>query len=216
MSEDTHYQVALTNGQVLTAFAVLLGCLVAVFFAGVWLGRGSVDETPAYAASDRLPEVTDEFAFFSGDDAATESEAAGAPPSEPVAEPERRRRTRQQDRRSKPPAGDPSPPEAMEPKGTHQAAATEEPVPPSPDSAKGIGGFTIQVFASADRAKAESLVERLMDADFRAYVTPSDDPDKEIYRVRVGPLPSRELAETQASELERRWGLESWISASAP
>ena len=37
--EETHYQLALTNRQVLTAFVILLGCLFVAFFAGVRIGR---------------------------------------------------------------------------------------------------------------------------------------------------------------------------------
>ena len=39
--EPSYYEIALTNRQVLVAFVILLCCVLAAFFAGVWIGRGS-------------------------------------------------------------------------------------------------------------------------------------------------------------------------------
>lgn len=38
--EPSYYEIALTGRQVLVAFVILLVCLVAAFFSGVWVGRG--------------------------------------------------------------------------------------------------------------------------------------------------------------------------------
>ncbi|MEE2777567.1 MAG: SPOR domain-containing protein [Acidobacteriota bacterium] len=236
MSEDTHYQVAMTNGQVLTAFAVLLAALIAVFFAGVWLGQGSGEETPAYAYADAaapdLPKVNGEYSFFSAEEADEPSHpkpetpvaAAQPPPSRPR-EPtqDRTRQPKRAEKRRSTEAvtvAEPTPPpEAMEPKQvstTPPPAAPHAKAEPVAEAPAVTAGFTIQVFASADKAKAERLVNRLVDADFMAFLAPSENSEQAMYRVRVGPLPNRQLAETQAAELEHRWGLESWISPSAP
>jgi DedD protein len=39
--EPSYYEIALTNRQVIVAFVLLLLCLIAAFFSGVWIGRES-------------------------------------------------------------------------------------------------------------------------------------------------------------------------------
>ena len=39
--EPSYYEIALTNRQVVVAFVILLACLLAAFFSGVWIGRGA-------------------------------------------------------------------------------------------------------------------------------------------------------------------------------
>jgi DedD protein len=41
--EPSYYEIALTNRQVVVAFVILLACLLAAFFSGVWIGRGGID-----------------------------------------------------------------------------------------------------------------------------------------------------------------------------
>src|SRR5436305_10310243 len=41
--EPSYYEIALTNRQVVVAFVILLGCLLAAFFSGVWIGRGGIE-----------------------------------------------------------------------------------------------------------------------------------------------------------------------------
>lgn len=241
-TEETHYQVALTNGQVLTAFAVLLACIVAAFFAGVWIGRGSNRDARPYQVAAEGGEEGGEFDFFSGDDTLTDapaSPAAEVPAAAEAAPPKRLSRTL-----TEPPRDEPAPAKAAEKPAAKKPAesapepepAASESLPPpepmprrqaetapaptasaaTPDVPADGEGFQIQVLATSDRGKAQELVDRLQDADFRAYLSPTGAPGREIYRVRVGPLPSRELAQTQAEELERRWGLESWITPGGP
>ena len=77
-------------------------------------------------------------------------------------------------------------------------------------------GFHIQVLATSDRDKAEALVARLVDADFKAFIAPSNEGGRTMYRVRVGPFSDRAIAAGKAQELKSRWGLDSWISPGAP
>src|SRR5215468_2616653 len=39
--EPSYYEIALTNRQVIVAFVLLLLCLIAAFFSGLWIGRES-------------------------------------------------------------------------------------------------------------------------------------------------------------------------------
>ncbi len=48
--EPSYYEIALTNRQVVVAFIILLTCLVAAFFSGVWIGR----EVTARAAQEQI------------------------------------------------------------------------------------------------------------------------------------------------------------------
>ncbi len=48
--EPSYYEIALTNRQVFVAFVILLTCLVAAFFSGVWIGR----EATARAAQEQI------------------------------------------------------------------------------------------------------------------------------------------------------------------
>ena len=41
--EPSYYEIALTNRQVVVAFVILLACLLAAFFSGVWIGRGGIE-----------------------------------------------------------------------------------------------------------------------------------------------------------------------------
>jgi DedD protein len=59
--EPSYYEIALTNRQVVVAFVILLTCILAAFFSGVWIGREStaraaqeamVRNTPPEAAQD--------------------------------------------------------------------------------------------------------------------------------------------------------------------
>jgi cell division septation protein DedD len=105
--------------------------------------------------------------------------------------------------------------EARSGSGAAPGAAVAAAPPPS-SAAPAESGFHIQVLATSDRAKAEALVARLVDADFKAFIVPSNEGDRTTYRVRVGPFSDRAIAAGKAQELESRWGLDSWISPGAP
>jgi cell division septation protein DedD len=67
--EASYYEIALTNRQVLVAFVILLVCMLASFFAGLWAGRGGTLEAGAQAAVAEAQPAPDtgleEFKFFS-------------------------------------------------------------------------------------------------------------------------------------------------------
>jgi DedD protein len=70
--EPSYYEVALTNRQVMVAFAVLLACVLGAFLAGVWVGRSA--EPPglemASAATPAEPEkaAAPSLDLFAGED----------------------------------------------------------------------------------------------------------------------------------------------------
>ncbi|MFW6175966.1 MAG: hypothetical protein ACOC7L_04000, partial [Acidobacteriota bacterium] len=103
--EPSYYEIALTGRQVLAAFVILLVCLVAAFFSGVWVGRGGegggegdatevVADAPEDGGAEAEPPAPDEdleeLSFFEGDrgtasgggserDAGSETAGAGTP-----------------------------------------------------------------------------------------------------------------------------------------
>jgi cell division protein FtsN len=75
--EPSYYEIALTNRQVVVAFVILLTCLIAAFFSGIWIGRESAlraqdqalrkQPAPAgrQAAAGADGQALQEFKFFS-------------------------------------------------------------------------------------------------------------------------------------------------------
>jgi cell division protein FtsN len=53
--EPSYYEIALTNRQVVVAFVILLTCLLAAFFSGVWIGRESTARAAQEAAVRNTP-----------------------------------------------------------------------------------------------------------------------------------------------------------------
>ncbi|MCP4660624.1 MAG: SPOR domain-containing protein [bacterium] len=46
-NETSYYEIALTNRQVLVAFVLILGCVLAAFLSGVWVGHKRANPEPA-------------------------------------------------------------------------------------------------------------------------------------------------------------------------
>lgn len=225
--EPSYYEIALTGRQVLVAFVILLICLVAAFFSGVWVGREeaaraagpaeAAAEAPAEEPEEAPPPVeegVEELSFFDeegsggGEPAGTSGET-GAPPSETA-----------------PAAGSPDgagggdsarpDPSASEPPREAPEPTAEQPANPrqsvNPSGALAGGDLVVQVLSSSDRAAARELLERLRAADFRAFISPLADGGETFYRVRVGPFEHRSDAERVEAELKRRFGLDTWIT----
>jgi DedD protein len=93
--EPSYYEIALTNRQVVVAFVILLVCLIAAFFSGVWVGRESgfrsaeqmVRAAPPTEEEEKEGQNLEEFEFFDSEQKAAATTAAPAEP-EPEPEPE--------------------------------------------------------------------------------------------------------------------------------
>ncbi len=76
-NEPSYYEIALTNRQVVVAFVLILGSLLAAFLSGVWIGRQDAGPRFAQGTGEEPTagaEVADldsprEFGFFSDEDA---------------------------------------------------------------------------------------------------------------------------------------------------
>ncbi len=108
------------------------------------------------------------------------------------------------------------------------AVAAEKPLPPvaapakpKPPSATRLRAevitpaaaarFAVQVGAFSESRAAESLAAGLRTRGFDVYVSPSATPGGSRWRVRVGPLPSRERAESVAARLKAEEKLPTWV-----
>lgn len=237
--EPSYYEIALTNRQVLTVFVILLACVVAAFFAGVWIGHRDVGPTATTEIAQRPEEEQEEpiredeegrplreLRFFTEDSA---DEAKDETPA-PVAESASSESTLLEDLDGSPPENPsgakkqlPSllPPEftaepvvaeneAPQPAAPAPAPAAEASTPSStPASA---GELVIQVFFSSDQGKAESLVSQLSGGGFPAFLSPVEVGGKTMYRVRLGPYEQRSAAEEAAERVRRDYKLDTWIT----
>lgn len=73
------------------------------------------------------------------------------------------------------------------------------------------GDFAVQVGAFSEASAAERLANRLRVGGFPVYVAPAVGGDADRWRVRVGPMASREEAERLARRLESEQQLSTWI-----
>ncbi len=205
--EDSYYEVALSHRQVVWVFVVLLGCVVAAFLAGVWIGQQQegAARTLAVAAAQEPAErggrELEELNFFNDE---------GTPPRPAVADPEPGR-TLADDLGGSPRPSPAPPPAAEEPPIAEPPVVAVAP-PAAPAAAPSTGGLVIQVFSAPDRTQAESVIERLRGGGHPAFLSPVEVDGKTMFRVRIGPFDERAGAERVADEVRRTFQLDTWIT----
>jgi DedD protein len=108
----------------------------------------------------------------------------------------------------------PEPPSVAAPPPTPVAppAAADPPPPELPPAHAAQSGYAVQVGALADAASADQLAAKLEARGFRTYVAPSAEPGARRWRVRVGPVATREEAQRLAEQLGRE-KLPTWVLA---
>ena len=217
--DDYYYEIQLTNKQLVFYFLAGATGLILSFLAGVMVGRGVdqsagevqaarpvaeervvTEETPkpvppaaedlTYAQRLESDKTDDGLEKAKGGTSAARPARAVTPPVTTAAAPA-----------TTPPAAPPV-----------TVAAVPRPAPPKPAAAaaakpvKGPGGpivasgnFTIQVGAFKDKASADSVVARLKNKGFAAYVV---SPEGEgLFNVRVGNFAARPEAEHISARL---------------
>ena len=113
------------------------------------------------------------------------------------------------------PAGD----VAAAPPSAGTEPATAKPAAPVPTAAaataaRDAGGaerLAVQVGAFGDAASAESLVARLKRKGYSAFVSPSTGEASTRWRVRVGPMASRDAADRAAARLKAEERMPTWV-----
>lgn len=101
----------------------------------------------------------------------------------------------------------------------HVAAAPPPAPPPLPSAdraaapgARAAGKLSVQVGAFAESRAAEQLAESLRSAGLPVYVSPSAAAEgQQRWRVRVGPVATRDEAERIASRLKTKEKLPTWV-----
>ena len=233
--EQSYYEIALTNRQALVAFGVLLAVVIVAFGAGFWVAReGSVPavegggeavavvgqaplrpepalEKVAEAANPATTLVEDVSGRVPGPPATAAAEPPVSTPELEAEEPEVALAL----------AAEPEPiaPAPVVEKAPDPSAPTPRPTPAAapptstPTPAAAAGSVVVQVLATGDRGKAESLVKRLEAAGYAAFLSPAGSGAGTTYRVRIGPFASREAALPVQSRVDRQFKVESWITA---
>jgi DedD protein len=109
------------------------------------------------------------------------------------------------------PAPEPTPAEPVEPAPPRVERAHVEPPPAAPvrvasaTAADPAGNYTVLVATLSDAAKAEHLRSRIAMKFDDAHVRPVDVGVDRLYRVKIGPYPTRGVALARA-ELVNRYG----------
>lgn len=91
--EPSYYEIALTNRQVIVAFVILLVCLIAAFFSGVWVGRENgfraaeqmARNAPPAEEEEKEGRNLEELEFFESKQKAASPSTAPAPQPPPAA-----------------------------------------------------------------------------------------------------------------------------------
>lgn len=226
-SEPSYYEIALTQRQVLVSFVVLLICVLAAFVSGVWVGRKGAGTAPVggdqLASSEVVPsdfEQLDEFKFFS------DQEKTGEPPArneleELVAEP-RPETTLAQDLERQDPPASPPPPPPPRPAAPPPATSKTSSAPPPPTTQRSVPastspkeGLVIQVLSTRDEARANRILKQLREGGYEAFLSPVQVGSQVSYRVRIGPFDDRPPADRIAQEVNRKYKLDTWITAAS-
>jgi DedD protein len=105
-------------------------------------------------------------------------------------------------------------PEPEVPPAQPAAAAPERPEPPPVSAPPPRSGYAVQVGAYTEQGGAQRLADELEEAGFPVYVSTGEARGAR-YRVRVGPVASRDEARQLAARLEREQKLKTWVLSEA-
>lgn len=228
-SDEAVREINLSGKQLVFLFMAVTVFSVGIFLCGVLVGRGVQAGTPT-AVTTPVPDETADLppaeiapgaapsgpTKVSGLEYSERLEASG-----PVNETLKPRDTASTPAAAAAPATTTAPPEPPRPSApaepTKVAATPPAPAPaakevkPLPPEPKG-DGFAIQVTALKGRDEAETVVARLKQKGYSAYLLPPLAGQPSVFRVRVGKFKGRAEAEQVASRLEREEQFKPWIT----
>lgn len=219
--DQSYYEIALTNRQVMSIFVVLLVCILVAFLGGVWLGRDAdagveMASTQSILATDSGEAPFEELDFFTRrDDAA----GVSAGPSAPATAAEEGAGGTESLGGSRDEA---SVVERRIEKQPDRAQAPAEPAAASPESAPGDSeagtaasvpdSVVIQVFSSNEEAQARRVVDQLRKSGYPAILSPVVVAGRTLHRVRIGPYTDPDEAQVVAESVRRAFKLDTWIT----
>lgn len=219
--EAGYYEVQLNNKQLVFFFMAAVAISVVLFLCGVMVGRGVRDATLAAGGNSIMSkppvgqsmkitvppaDVRRELDFpkrLEAEKVDAELQSPASNPEKLLASVKKSRKTR---KATEPSAGAGSNTEA-EKQASAKSNKSRSPSTPTKRAVStdpGVigaeqGAFTIQVVALRTEEAAASLVKRLKDASYRAYLEPGGSAG--LFRVRVGRFESRVRAEQVAVQL---------------
>ncbi|MFQ5791438.1 MAG: SPOR domain-containing protein [Acidobacteriota bacterium] len=203
--EAGYYEIQLNNKQLVFFFMAAVAIAVVVFLCGVMVGRGVRDATIAAASADVLAESQPSRAGGTGVASSTEGQMRSE------LDYQKRLESPRVDERLE---GLSTSPEKMVEAAVSSGRASrakassagKSAAPSKRTATKGSrlvgseeGTFTIQVVALKTQEAAQSLVKRLQEGGYRAYLAGGGSAG--LHRVRVGWFASRAEAERVASQL---------------
>ena len=221
MSDEGFQEIHLGNKQLVFLAMTGVVVLVVAFLFGVLVGRGVRSQEPADAAVGAGVTAEAEPPAAGVESTAAAAPASSAPLSapQPVNEDlsylERLEKGQPADdslAAAKP--GGPAKPGAASPAPAETKAAP----PPAAAPAGGASlaepagqGYSVQVVALRDRAKAESVARSLASKGHPAYLAPPGGRGGAMYRVLVGKFKTRQEAEQVKRRIEKEEQFKPWI-----
>ncbi|HEY6929728.1 MAG TPA: SPOR domain-containing protein [Thermoanaerobaculia bacterium] len=198
----SHFQLSFTTRQAMVLFVGLLLALGIAYFLGVMTGMAGRESAAAAVTPAPEPEPTVPPAAASAPNPTPESNRAALAPvtfPKPVlgTEPTTPPTLQMFDDRG---GEEPTP-------AKRAAKATPVAVPPAPAA----GELWVQVFSVSSEKEARSAKQRLMKHGHHVSVSPAAGPKGTVYRVRVGPFPTRDLAAKAAEQISREEKVQTWI-----
>ena len=70
----------------------------------------------------------------------------------------------------------------------------------------------MQVAALNARSEADAIVKKLVSKGYAAFVQPPVSGSPTVFRVRVGPFPTRQAADALASKLQKEEQYKPWVT----
>ena len=91
--------------------------------------------------------------------------------------------------------------------------ATPVAAPTAPGASPASGqGFVVQVAALNVRSEAEAIAKRLVAKGYAAFVQTPSNGTPAVFRVRIGPVSTRQEADTLAAKLQKEEQFKPWIT----
>jgi cell division septation protein DedD len=208
-AEDGFHEIQLSGKQLVFLFIVTTSVLVAVFLCGVLVGRGARDagsaEPDSITAAAPAAQAVPDAGAAAGPPAA-EPPAPAAETADDLSYHKRLQGTGAAPETIKPQAEvRPTPPPAVR--------STPPPAASAPAAAGRPGTFVVQVIATRDQSVATSVVKRLSDKGYPAFlVNPAAGAAQPFFKVHVGRYNDRREAEQVSLRIKKEEQFQPWIS----
>lgn len=234
--DQSYYEIALTNRQVMSIFVVLLVCVLLSFLGGVWLARDA-EPSVEMASTQSIVAAEDETAPLEALDFFTRSDVNAATAAAPVEKKADRERGGKADVGSSSPqtsSAKPAPtatgPDEEASRSPSRPADRQKvvevatprvpkPAEPTANPMESTGGpsavptsVVIQVFSSNEEAQALRVADQLRKKGYPAIMSPVEVAGKTLHRVRIGPYSDSDEAKVVAESVRRAFNFDTWIT----